>query len=638
MIALIGAIIGNRYEILELIGGGGMAEVYKALDLILQREVAVKILHRQFVHDEDFVKRFRREAHAVASLSHENVIDIYDVGEEKDVYYIVMEYIEGSTLKELIQRKGRLPVEEALAIAEKIGSALQHAHFNQIIHRDIKPQNILIGKSGEVKVTDFGIARATTSATITYTDSVLGSVHYLSPEQARGGWTDEKTDLYSLGVVLYEMITGSLPFSGDSPISIALKHVQDRFIYPKEINPDIPQSVENIILKALVKDPSQRYSSADDMLEDIKTALLPEKINEPQVQLDHGQMPDVDKTMMMPPIKVINNKAYSPHSRSVANKKNVVGKITFISIISLLLATGIFGFQIISNKWIVPEVKVPILTEKLKSQAIQELDTLHLSYKIIERFDDDVKEGLVTKQEPLEGTFIKENQVVTLFISLGKERTSMPNLLNMQKSQAEFLLKQQGFTTIEIVDAYEENTPIGHVFRQEPLAEQMVIADEVRVLLFVSKGKERFEMPNLISKTEQEAEAILTKINLQLGEVKEEYTFEQSKGRIYKQFPFEPGREVTAGDQVDIYVSKGYPTEAKTIYSDILIPLNEDEQAEITIIIKDSRGKEIQWKKEIINGSKFYDNIELVLMPEDQGLVSVYKNGKQIKTKQVSYY
>lgn len=249
---LLGTTIGHRYKILEKIGGGGMADVYLANDKLLNRQVAIKILHHQYINDNEFVKRFRREAQAASSLSHENIVTIYDIGEEKDIYYIVMEFIKGYTLKDLINKSGSIEVKQALDIA-KICDALDHAHQNKIIHRDIKPHNILIGYNGEIKVTDFGIARSASQVTITHTGSVLGSVHYSSPEQARGGWTDEKTDLYSLGIVLYEMVTGELPFSGESPISIVLKHLEENFVYPKEINPSIPQSVENIIIKALVK-------------------------------------------------------------------------------------------------------------------------------------------------------------------------------------------------------------------------------------------------------------------------------------------------------------------------------------------------------------------------------------------------
>lgn len=277
---LIGKRINGRYQILETIGGGGMANVYKAHDVILNRTVAVKVLRPQFSDDEEFIRRFRREAQAATSLSHPSVVNIYDVGEEGDLYFIVMEYVEGLTLKQLIQKRGILPVEETVAIMLQITSAIAHAHANHIVHRDIKPHNILISPNGEAKVTDFGIARAMTSATITHTNSVMGSVHYLSPEQARGGMVNEKSDIYSLGIVLYEMATGVVPFSGDTAVSIAIKHLQSNLPSPKSMNPSLPQSIENIILKATAKDPFHRFQRASDMEDDLQTALHPERMSE----------------------------------------------------------------------------------------------------------------------------------------------------------------------------------------------------------------------------------------------------------------------------------------------------------------------------------------------------------------------
>lgn len=295
--------LGGRYEILDRVGGGGMAIVYKALDILLHRHVAVKILRLQYVHDEEFIERFRREAQAAASLSHSNIVSIYDVGQEEEIHYIVMEYIEGTTLNDLIKDKAPLQVEEAIRIASQICEALEHAHHNQIIHRDIKPHNILIGKNGRVKVTDFGIARAVTSSTITQTGSVMGSVHYFSPEHAKGTFTGEQSDLYSLGIVMYQMLTGKLPFIGESPISVALKHLQENVEDPRLVNPLIPQSVENVILRAVRKDPSDRYSSASQMLEDLESCLLPHRRNEAKLIFKDIDELDEEKTRVIPAIR-----------------------------------------------------------------------------------------------------------------------------------------------------------------------------------------------------------------------------------------------------------------------------------------------------------------------------------------------
>ena len=272
---LIGKRINERYKIIEFIGSGGMANVYLARDMILDRDVAVKVLRFDLANDEDIIRRFRREAQSATSLSHPNIVNIYDVGEEGNIYYIVMEYVDGQTLKQFIQNQHPIPLEQAIDIMMQITSAIGHAHQNNIIHRDIKPQNILIDKQGRVKITDFGIAVALSSTTITNTNSVLGSVHYISPEQARGGLASKKSDVYALGIVMFELLTGRPPFQGESAVSIALKHLQSKTPRPSEWNPDLPQSVENIVLKATAKDPYYRYNDADEMKDDLFTCLAP---------------------------------------------------------------------------------------------------------------------------------------------------------------------------------------------------------------------------------------------------------------------------------------------------------------------------------------------------------------------------
>lgn len=296
---LIGKRISGRYQILRAIGGGGMANVYLAEDMILDREVAIKILRFDFASDDDFIRRFRREAQSAASLDHPNIVSIYDVGEEDDIYYIVMEYVEGMTLKEYIHANGPLHPKEAVRIMEQVVAAMEEAHAKQLVHRDIKPHNILIDNLGNIKVTDFGIAMALSSATITHTNSVLGSVHYLSPEQARGGLATKKSDIYSLGIVLYELISGRMPFEGESAVSVALKHLQSEPPSVRRWNPSVPQSVENIILKAMAKDPFYRYEDASEMQKDLKTAFDPARLKEKRFVIEE----DHEATKAIPIIK-----------------------------------------------------------------------------------------------------------------------------------------------------------------------------------------------------------------------------------------------------------------------------------------------------------------------------------------------
>ena len=267
---MIGKVLGARYEIIEKIGGGGMALVYKAKCQLLNRYVAVKVLRDEFTNDEEFIKKFRHESQAAASLSHPNIVNIYDVGSEGDIYYIVMEYIKGKTLKEIINENGKLSSEQTVNYSIQIAEALQHAHNNHIVHRDIKPHNIMVTEDGRIKVTDFGIARAVTSTTMTNTSSVIGSVHYFSPEQARGKFTDEKSDIYSLGIVMYEMITGKVPFEGESPISIALKHVEEEIVSPRTTDDTVPENIEYIIMKCVRKNQSERYKNAGELLKDLR--------------------------------------------------------------------------------------------------------------------------------------------------------------------------------------------------------------------------------------------------------------------------------------------------------------------------------------------------------------------------------
>ncbi|HZG76984.1 MAG TPA: Stk1 family PASTA domain-containing Ser/Thr kinase, partial [Paenibacillus sp.] len=298
-----GTTLSGRYELIERVGGGGMALVYKARDTLLNRHVAVKVLRQQYVHDEEFIRRFRREAQSAASLSHPNVVSIYDVGQDGETHFIVMEYVEGANLNDIIKAQAPLQTAEAVHIATQICDALEHAHTNGIIHRDIKPHNILIGKNGRVKVTDFGIARAITTSTITQTGSVIGSVHYFSPEHAKGVTAGEKSDLYSLGIVLYQMLTARLPFIGESPISVALKHLQEPVEDPRVVNPMIPQSVENVILKSLRKRPEERYVSAGEMLRDLESCLAPERRGEPKWTYASDDEDDAEATRVIPAIR-----------------------------------------------------------------------------------------------------------------------------------------------------------------------------------------------------------------------------------------------------------------------------------------------------------------------------------------------
>ncbi|WP_139489814.1 Stk1 family PASTA domain-containing Ser/Thr kinase [Brevibacillus dissolubilis] len=640
--------LGGRYQLEEKIGGGGMAIVYKAKDLVLNRPVAVKLLRPQFGTDDDFVNRFRREAQAVASLSHPNIVSVYDVGQEQDTYYMVMEYIEGSTLKDVINRNGALPVSEAVRIAVQVCDALDHAHQNHIIHRDIKPHNIMIGKNGWVKVTDFGIARAVTSATITHTGSVLGSVHYFSPEQARGGLTGEKSDIYSLGIVLYEMVTGQLPFSGDSPISIALKHLQEPLPEPREINPNIPQSVENVILRALVKDPLLRYESARGMLLDLETCLTPERRNEAKVIFPSD---DEEATRVVP--------AITPDMLEQAGKERATPQRTqnrrdqqepeeekppsawwkktllWLGGIGLFFALVILGFNLAMKIFYVPEINVPLVTGTQQSIAEMKLKDAKLIPVVIEQFADQEK-GIVVEQDPAPPMRVKEGASITLYVSKGLQEVSMPNLISLPQQVAEDRLKQDKFE-YEIVKQEHEDIPAGNIIDQDPLPNTMVVPTKQKVRLTVSTGKRQVQVPKLEGLRLERAAIELLSAGLAKGEIKEEPALGVEKDTVLRTEP-KAGASVEAGSKVTLIVSSGeYPSNAKIGTYPYVAELTEgEEQAEFKILVTDSRGKDQVAAKETITGPKPFD-VEVVLMPEDSATIQVFKNGELIQTLNVDY-
>ncbi|QRG65657.1 Stk1 family PASTA domain-containing Ser/Thr kinase [Brevibacillus choshinensis] len=634
--------LGGRYQLEARVGGGGMAIVYKARDLILNRPVAVKVLRSQFGGDEDFVNRFRREAQAVASLSHPNVVGVYDVGQEGDTHYMVMEYIEGYTLKEVIIQRGALPVEEAVRIAQQICDALDHAHQNQIIHRDIKPHNIMIGKNGRVKVTDFGIARAVTSTTITHTNAMLGSVHYFSPEQARGGITGEKSDIYSLGIVLYEMVTGELPFSGDSPISVALKHLQEPLPEPRQVNPAIPQSVENVILKALVKDPFLRYSSAREMLEDLETCLFPERLNEEKLTFPE----DEEMTRVVPIITqdMLDNhgngrtgggtrsryeQPREEEEEQKPQKKWWVKTLLWVAGIGLFLVLAFFGFNFLLNVFpSVPEVQVPYVEGTEVSLAQKKIEDANLVAKIVEEANDTIEKGMVIRQDPAPPMRLKENAIVTLYVSKGQQAIDMPNLVSLSRTVAEQTLKQLGFKTENITfeEVEDDKAEAGEVIGQSPDANSKVYPTKDAVRVTVSKGKGYVKMPDVTGKSMEQARVELFKLGLAIGEIKEEPSFKYDKpGVVLSTHPYDPGMNVQKGVAVPLTVSNGqYPQDAKLANAPVYVEVVPGETAEIKIEVNDSRGDAQVMYKETITESKEYD-VPVVLSPQKDAVIKVFK-------------
>ncbi|WP_310832883.1 Stk1 family PASTA domain-containing Ser/Thr kinase [Paenibacillus pedocola] len=654
---MIGHELGGRYQVIERIGGGGMALVYRAHDILLNRNVAIKVLRNQFVHDEEFIRRFRREAQSAASLSHPNVVSIYDVGQEEDVHYIVMEYVEGKNLNEIIKERAPLQVDESIRIASQICDALDHAHQNQIIHRDIKPHNILIGRNGRVKVTDFGIARAVTSTTITQTGSVIGSVHYFSPEHAKGVMTGEKSDLYSLGIVLYQMLTGVLPFLGESPISVALKHLQEEFEEPRLLNPLIPQSVENVILRSMRKNPDERYQSAKEMLQDLETCLLPERRSEAKA-LFHDE-DDEDRTRIIPAIKPIQRGLGSRSGGGeermrrmdeeedvppALNSKKKWGRpALWIGLtLLLLLAMGSVVWYV-NSKLVVAEVTVPDVTNQTLEKATAMLDEVGLIVEdpVVEQYNPNFDENVVWEQNKKKGTVVKEGTHVVLTVSTAKPTSNVPSLSGKTYDDAVKALMAEGVEQSRISPdpRFSEDFPEGQVIGTEPAEGSEYDPETATIKVIVSKGEESKPMPDLTGKTQDEAKAILEGLGLVLDEVSEDTSYSVDKGKITKQWPYEKDDMVSPGDKISISLSTGFPPEALNYTFNVPVaPSSDGKKTKIRIVYSDARndGEPQEWGTRTIAKTQVL-SVNLVLAPNKDGAVSIYQDGEYIEAYEIRY-
>ncbi|WP_138751676.1 Stk1 family PASTA domain-containing Ser/Thr kinase [Paenibacillus sinopodophylli] len=650
---MIGQDLGGRYEILTRIGGGGMALVYKAHDVLLNRKVAVKVLRQQFVHDEEFIRRFRREAQSAAALSHPNVVSIYDVGQEDDTHYIVMEYIEGHNLNEIIQERAPLQPDEAVRIAMQIADALDHAHQNHIIHRDIKPHNILIGKNGRVKVTDFGIARAVTSSTITQTGSVLGSVHYFSPEHAKGVNTGEKSDLYSLGIVLYQMLTAKLPFLGESPISVALKHLQETFEEPRVVNPHIPQSVENVILKAMRKNPSERYASAHEMLLDLDTCLRPERLKEPKVTFIHVN--DMEETRVMPAIRGDvrtpdsterdRKAAADPEVKAVkeiAEKpKGWKKPLTVVGITLLILGLFIGGFIWLLGVLDVAEVDVPYVVGKTEAEARQMIETAGLKIEdpVVHEHNKEIPKDQVLSQSKM-NMRVKEGSFIQITVSDGPELEELGNYVGKALQTAIDELGALGITEdqITIESVFSEEAP-DTVIQQSPKPGEEYNPESVEFSFMVSKGRETVPMPNLIGTSLDEAKDLIKAYELTLddGDILYEPSYVHQKNYVISQDPFKPKDQVSKGSKVSIRVSSGPPADAKEHKFNISIsPAEAGKTSEIRIVYSDAQGENMEWGKRQITTMQTFP-VTVIVAPDTEARVTVYRDNQFIDTKTITY-
>lgn len=611
--------LDNRYTILEHVGGGGMADVYRAHDKLLDRSVAVKVLRSQFTNDEDFVTRFRREAQAAARLSHPNIVNIYDVGKDEDVYYIVMEYISGETLKQHIQNQP-LSIESSVRIAIEIAEALEHAHQNNLVHCDIKPHNILMTRAGRIKVTDFGIARAVSSATMTHTGTIMGSVHYFSPEQAKGIAIDAKSDIYSLGVVLYEMLTGVLPFNGETPISVALKHLQEEPRLPHELNPDIPPLLEAIVLKAMSKDVTNRFQDIGAMVADLKSVQNYFRDDHTR-RLSKGDFP----TQVLPKIEeavVLKDKTAQESNDKKGNKRSnrktvwIWGALLFLT----------FGFMVgaflsYGKFWSNNEITVPNVVGKQVDVAKNILSNQNLRVSITEAFNDTVPSGHVISQYPEAASVVKEQRLITLIVSRGGEATVVPDLRGLNRRDAELQLKNAGLRIGRVEEQFNSSIAADTVISQNPRPPAQ-ISKNTAIDLVISKGEgpRKFALPDFTGTPLTTVGAQLESLKLKQGKVSEETSDKYPSGTIIGQNPL-PAAEVTEGMTIDFTVSKGSNLLKRALVQ-ITVPEGPAKQA-VQIVVTDNGGRKVVYE----NIHKVGDKIEKTVDGSGQVRVQVYING-----------
>lgn len=599
-----GIFLGKRYEILGRVGSGGMADVYKSKDHKLNRYVAVKVLKSDFRSDEVFIQKFLSEAQAAAGLMHPNVVNVYDVGQDRGVYYMVMELVEGITLKDYIEKKGQLSAKETISISIQMVTGIQAAHNQHIIHRDIKPQNIIISKDGKVKVTDFGIARATTS-TNTISTNVMGSVHYTSPEQARGGIVDEKSDIYSAGITMYEMITGHVPFDGDSTVSVAIKHLQEEIPSPADEVPDIPYSLECIIMKCTQKSTARRYQNCQELINDLKRSLV-----NPDGNFVFGARyeNDGDATVVMSEeeLRRVQNRNYrsddydddyeesddyddddydnddydddDDYDRDYDNRKrrnqsgNVDPNTKKIMKILMIVAAVIIAFAVLfmvgkaagifksasgvetSNE---AKVTVPNLVGMTEEEAKEALNKKNLGYSVSDRkASDQYEDGVVMEQETKANTKVAKNTEIKVVVSTGKEikKVEVPDVTGKDEAEAEKILADKKLV-VESEGKYDDNVESGKVISTTP-ASGTEVEEGTKVKMYVSMGADKVEVPSLVGISEDDAYAALSGVGLSAGNVTSEYSEEYEAGIVMSQ-KREAGSKVKKGTTVDFVVSKG---------------------------------------------------------------------------------
>lgn len=606
-----GHVIAGQYEVLDRISEGGMATVYTARRRADGRLVALKVLREQYASDAEFVERFQREAAAVSELIHPHMVQVFGSGRDGAVHYIAMEYVEGEDLKRLIRREGRLSPQRAAAIAAQVCEALEFAHEHGIIHRDVKPQNILLARDGGVKVADFGIARALSSATITQTGTVLGSVQYLAPEQARGSAVGRAADVYALGVVLYEMVTGTLPFDEDSPIAIALKHLDQQPPRPSALVPALPPRIEGIILRALAKSPGARYASAGEMRGDLlgETDLW---MASPRRAIEHT-----------PPTLVL--RAPFGDGQTAAGRR-IPGAVLGVAL-AVLVAGGLWGgWRAFSSYLFVPEVAVPNLVGKRVQAAEQIASAARLTLVAEERaYSPTVPADVVISQDQPPGKQVKVGRAIRVVVSLGAEVVVVPDVQRRSLVEARLLIDQARLRIGELRETFDEEIKGGFIITQDPQPGARLERGKP-IHLVVSKGPQRIEMPQLVGRSLRDARRMLQELGVTLAAVRTTATADVNPETVVDQSP-PPGTKIRALDPVTVTVTvrPGQETtpppspvvtaqpqpaagDEKSTRVQLVVPEGEAEQ-EVKIVVIDERGVRIAYQKRLPPGSRVTETI-----------------------------
>ena len=599
---MVGTMLGNRYELIEKIGEGGMAVVYKAKCTILNRFVAIKILKPEYSNNKEFMEKFRREALATASFSHSNIVNIYDVGSEGNINYIVMELVNGKTLKEYIRENAPLSSEATLKISIQIAKALECAHKNKIIHRDIKPHNILINEDEVIKVTDFGIAKATSSDTITHTNKVIGSAHYFSPEQAKGKIVDNRTDIYSFGIVIYEMLTGRVPFDGESAVAVALKHIQDTMVPPKVLVPEVPDSLNNLVIKATQKEVIKRYNNVTAMLIDLMRIENNNKYVVTPSNMDNDFTTVMDATQIQNTMyasnletKLSDNKIIEEEddddydedydddggNRKISTWKKVLivgGAALLIILLGVVVGTSIYnkGNENVSKE----ELKVPKIIGLTEEKAKATVEELGLIYVVLGEEASDKPAGTIIAVFPAEGTAIKKESEVRVRVSTGPAEVEVPSVVNLGKSIAQDYIVNQGLKVGNITEEYSDDIEDGEVISTNPVANTKV-KKGTSVDIVVSKGPKfkKTIVPDLMGITIKDAEQVLSVANLKLGSTTAVITDDRSKdGKIFSQSD-NPQSSVEQGKKINVsYYQYKDPDEGKVLVPNFIGKTMEEAQ------------------------------------------------------------